>query len=105
MTIQPQHTPLPWKNHNRIDLITDNEEVIGTLKGFSFTDAQDEANAAFIVRACNNHYKLIDLLSDALPFVENAIGDETYKQHKVKALIAEIRDAVELYEAQAKEET
>jgi len=62
--IETKHTELPWeleqteKNTNNLDiLIKTNDE-----KWVSWS--YKESNAEFIVRACNNHYKLLDTLKD-----------------------------------------
>jgi len=64
------HTKLPWKRESR--LISGDGTSIGCVwypcreededlyKETSDDRAEAEANAEFIVKACNNHYKLLE---------------------------------------------
>ncbi len=61
------HTPLPWRigvrtAHSKRDIYGPKGELV-TLSDAVFTSLEEaQANAAFIVRACNNHYDLIAAL-------------------------------------------
>lgn len=66
---QAQHTPLPWKQH------TGNGKTYANVRGAddrwvadcgSRSDDIAQANAAFIVRACNCHDDLLAALQNAL---------------------------------------
>lgn len=73
-----EHSPLPWKvdmthRGDQIFVDADGEEL-----GYLYTnDGADEptwlpveANAAFIVRACNSHAALVEALTKALELLE-----------------------------------
>lgn len=76
----PAHSPLPWfataKNSIKTDLrrygLREDAGIYiasvmgGPTSGPRFPDTlgEVEANAEFIIHACNNHYKLRDTLSD-----------------------------------------
>ena len=74
-----KHTPLPWK------LITDPNEWAAwdcvevapcryiLTEGRSLEEAQ--ANAEFIVKACNAHYDLVEACEDALEALQNDVGE------------------------------
>lgn len=79
MTQERDHSPLPWyavKNSAFYDIVLENVEnspmgvamVIGCPAKIHRRDLSaddvEKANAAFIVRACNNHYKLVEALRD-----------------------------------------
>lgn len=78
MTQEVKHTPLPWKQNNVGDVVSGKTVILETY------DNQDEANAAFIVRACNAHYALIEALEGLLKEM-NGYGDE---EHEAKAIAA-----------------
>ena len=73
------HTPTPWtyiasncSNFVHIETDTDHSTIATLAKG---TKSQKEANAAFIVRACNAHDAMIHALNEFLevgPYVSNA---------------------------------
>ena len=81
MTDTPAHTPLPWVidptypsevQTSQLESITScwHEQAVGqeiTVTGVlpcSLTESA--ANAAFIVRACNSHYQLVEVLRGLL---------------------------------------
>ena len=43
------------------------------------------ANAAFIVKACNNHYQLLKLLTTAYDLVEESISDTKQYDYEARA--------------------
>ena len=66
-----QHTVTPWTSHNRLKsalpgtmLITGESGEIGVCRVMDGSNT--EANAAFIVRACNSHQALVDACKRAL---------------------------------------
>lgn len=80
--IEPKHTPTPWN----VEKITGNKETIFWLQANGsniFTSAnsatiyagEDEANAAFIVRAVNSHDEMIASLKDILSRFKSCIAD------------------------------
>ena len=93
MTDTPAHTPLPWRVCPSFpaDIQADGTEIascfeekhIGqtwTIEGpITVSYGEHKANAAFIVRACNSHYALVEALREArdqiLTFA-NARGSE-----------------------------
>ena len=74
MTTQHKHTALPWKQGIiKTDVViryeTDNGSYEADIARCNTTlpnpKETDQANAAFIVRACNNHYQLMKVLKKA----------------------------------------
>ena len=70
-----QRTPGPWKvryekSRDRFVLSGTHDNIgdFGCFKGYEVDgvtgEGEDEANAAFIVRACNNHDALVSALQD-----------------------------------------
>jgi len=70
MTDTSAHTPGPWVI-DKYGSVTHGRECV-SANGFSMVmspgDGQNEAkaNAAFIVRACNSHYQLVESLREAI---------------------------------------
>lgn len=71
--MKPQHTATPWKLHvdgkNILGAGSDKRFIAETSELLSefanpYGDTTHLANAAFIVRACNNYQKLIEALKD-----------------------------------------
>ena len=59
-----KHTDLPWVHDRKINVYSDDAtgSIIATAGGFHWApspESEQEANAAFIVKACNNHYQLL----------------------------------------------
>lgn len=58
-----EHTPIPWHVTESIDIRRCPDSFICTCNGYSDGSAiwfeQDQANAEFIVRACNSHKDLV----------------------------------------------
>jgi len=75
-----KHTPTPWsfqpyKSEYRGDregfsIRALDGKVIAAARGSTRTEEEKEANAAFIVRACNAHEKLVSELRVALLRIE-----------------------------------
>lgn len=89
MTDTPAHTPLPWRVCPSFpaDIQADGTEIascfeekhIGqtwTIEGpITVSYGEHKANAAFIVRACNSHYQLVEALENANTLLTKAFGD------------------------------
>ena len=91
MTDTPAHTPGPWESQPLETGDDAGVSIIGSdLGGLvcaslpwpSEIDSGDysrvEANAAFIVRACNSHYQLVDALREAIDAIEDDRGLDDY---------------------------
>jgi len=57
-----KHTELPWKAFKDGQIQDENQRVIIWATGFSTKNGSARKNAAFIVKACNNHYRIKDSL-------------------------------------------
>jgi len=67
--MKTEHTPLPWKRFNLTDIFPDDDDTYGTKH---IADCQpdnpnnrmeiheQDANAEFIIRACNSYYDLLE---------------------------------------------
>lgn len=55
-------------------------------------DSSDAANAAFIVRACNSHYALLDALKEARGYISN----DVLHRPKAAALVRKCDAAIRL---------
>lgn len=69
-----KHTELPWHYQEDSDTYT---HIIRDPSGSRIvaqfrqdTSGLPEANAAFIVKACNNHYTLLEALKDLMPVLQ-----------------------------------
>ncbi len=91
MTDTPAHTPLPWAAQPLETGDDAGVSIIGSdLGGLvcaslpwpSEIDSGDysrvESNAAFIVRACNSHYSLVEALREAIDAIEDDRGLDDY---------------------------
>lgn len=94
-----EHTPGPWtvakRNSKLVSLISANSEGGDANGGVYVAKTQgpdSDANAAFIIRACNSHYDLIEALREARAALH---------QHYVD-WDGEPEDAVPLQDARAK---
>lgn len=58
----PKHTPAPWHAEN--GTIYSQYATIGSAHGKTRNDAENDANAAFIVRAVNAHDALVEALEE-----------------------------------------
>ena len=57
-----KHTKLPWAIHNGGHIQNDDIEVIVWGSGLASKNRLN--NSRFIVKACNNHHKLLDALKE-----------------------------------------
>lgn len=70
-------TPVPWMVDWRSirratpDADSGAQPVLCTLGSEETSDSEDEANARFIVLACNSHYDLLQALRAVLPWAED----------------------------------
>lgn len=101
---QGEHSPLPWRGEriNGAILLKDAEDHSIAEVWSSFIDSIDDANAAFIVKAVNNHEKLVAALREVRQMnqyivelsdkarVENARQQAT---QAIKAIDAALADA------------
>ena len=102
MTDTPAHTPLPWHvveydagdcahyDHNGPcpGIFPDDKYDTCVIHWDGFKQQywssangdqrQIKANAAFIVRACNSHYQLVDALREAIDAIEDDRGLDDY---------------------------
>ena len=91
-----EHTPIPWKVVKRVTsdclgIDSTNGTVVATT-GYS---AKMEANAALIVRAVNNHAKLLTVLEGLIAQEETRLGawriTDTQHLDHARAVIEEAR--------------
>lgn len=70
------HSKLPWKVGilgEYTPYIYNKDVGIADITSLGFADNKEPtANAEFIVRACNNHYKLVEACKDILDIVQFA---------------------------------
>lgn len=75
MTRKIKHTPLPWRVSDRSEIrikATVNGERTTLAEVFSKENKED---AIFIVRACNNFYKMIQLLEEIRKYMAPEISE------------------------------
>ena|SRR3990167_7559750 len=66
----PAHTPTPWRIATKLPLgglgitDTDTDGMLAVAAAYGDTPEEEQANAAYIVRACNSFEALVDALSD-----------------------------------------
>ena len=66
------HTPTPWKIENDWIVSEDGTvDVSPVTDSLMLSDGECEANAAFIVRCCNNHETALSLLNSAMEETQN----------------------------------
>jgi len=82
--LRADHSPLPWRSRDAA--IFDGFDRIATLFGDHCSFETDHANAAFIVRACNAHYQMLEALKCAEAILD--IEDRGPTLQKVRAAIA-----------------
>lgn len=88
---QPHHTPTPWKVNLRFRNNLPNDYVItnGKWGSFAIASSDNEADAAFIVRAVNAHEELIALVKALMPFAmeQNNLLQEAGEDHDLLELL------------------
>ena len=85
-----KHTKTPWKIRAGGEVGTD-EEMTAAI--FPVTGEENKANAAFIVRAVNNHEQLLDLTIKAYNFLRIELGKDA-------ELVKLLREAIKQAEAE-----
>lgn len=72
----PKHSPLPLcvceDNAKRTLIVATNKDGMMAAQAYGDTLEEAEANAEFIVRACNSHYELIRHLENAMVLLRTA---------------------------------
>lgn len=93
--VEVKHTPLPYNishNDDNGDIVVrakDNNTIVANVEAdyynpYGNDNKTIEANAAFIVKACNSHYTLLEALKEALIVIER-MSDEYSKVAKKHA--------------------
>lgn len=101
---QPKHSTLPWEidwHADRVGIKAKNWHVfLITDKGRLIPSVED---TRFIIRACNNYYKLLKALKDARTALQNVpeVGQKYDQQHSYTHVQAclDIEEAIENAEA------
>lgn len=87
-TPEVKHTPLPWNAHSNnnddyIDIDSSGTRITSIPLVSVLDNEESEANAAFIVKACNSHYTLLEALKEMVNEYEIfADVPEDYKELK-----------------------
>jgi len=95
----PAHTPLPWKPSDSGIGIWSAGEPLGKNKIISICSCdavsrpkdENKANADFILRACNNHYELLQALETLLASLETNEQPGEADLYPVRTAIAKAR--------------
>lgn len=97
---EPMHTPLRWvQGQDGTSVISASGHDVAKCYGDTIEEAK--ANAVFIVRACNNHQRLVKALQDTRDWLESfSVPPSSTIAEKEEAL-AVIRTAI----ADAEKET
>ena len=76
-----KHTELPWRINKRASMLVEaNNRSVCSTGGYSNISEGDavydenQANAAFIVKACNNHYQMLEQLKSFSWFIEKQVN-------------------------------
>jgi hypothetical protein len=86
-----EHTPTPWPKPEYGNDVGPNDEGFWEFWEIDGVGRFDiEANAAFIVRACNAHDQLVTALTDCVAVI---VGDTSGPQ-QVQGIVAEARAAL-----------
>lgn len=100
-----QHTPTPWTLKQGREIIHEfktkddaynggsSEWLVATVKehGDPTMSAEDRANAAFIVKACNHHAELVDALENLLEDLKVTAFYEWPNAKKARAILAKVQ--------------
>lgn len=104
-----KHALIPWQSEIRRDMDSisiyaddgkegDIAEVVLKSRGGVYddrTDAEQEANADFILKAVNNHQHLINALTAMTEFVREQLDDDAIDLDCFPGLIDSVNDAEE----------
>lgn len=87
-----KHTPTPWKASLRFQNNLPNDYVItdGKWGGIAIASSDNEANAAFIVRAVNSHEELLTALKIAVFELSVKSGDK----NRIKNAVDRAKQAI-----------
>lgn len=89
-----KHTELPWATGSIGELQEDDElefcRLYGPGENVTICDAWSEANAEFIVKACNAHYGLIEALK-----MIASIGRKHFDSYESSVFAKIAREAIE----------
>lgn len=85
-----KHTPGPWAvdNSRLFPVITDETGKLFIGKTHGETTAEMDANAVFIVRACNSHYDLLEAAKMGLSVLESEEGSDKTQGDIMRSAIA-----------------
>ena len=87
-----KHTPIPWKMNDYGELRgADGKQIVVSALGIAHSCVKSdigEANTAFIIRAANNHDRLMEILRIA---VEETRANSTNWVQDAAALLSEIK--------------
>lgn len=109
---QASHSELPWENGRQFPVVfdADGREILSCHDHLREREAEAEANAAFIVRAVNAFYPLVEVLQEANAAINAAFAqadaeardhDKAADRHDriVRAFREKVRAALKLTEA------
>lgn len=71
---ESKHTKLPWHVHHRNPLVLQAADGNIALMNLARPSEESEANAAFIVTACNSHAELVEALEEATWLMREALA-------------------------------
>jgi hypothetical protein len=88
--VSPQHTPTPWKVGRNLDhglaIFTDQPTIRELVAAFK-NGTVSEADAAFILRACNVHEQLFTALDELIQAIDqgDSISAEEFGESLTEA--------------------
>jgi hypothetical protein len=90
MTEKAEHTELPYIRKGGIVISAKHYDHVAVSAMNRETKGRMEANAKFIVRACNSHYKLLEACKEFVRFAElpNTVKRGDYIRYQMKAIDA-----------------
>ncbi len=84
---KPSHTPTPWRVFDvltDIEIVTDQPTAAATISIVQFKGQRNaQADAAFIVRACNAHDVLFDALKDLVERERSEAADSGFSDDEM----------------------
>jgi hypothetical protein len=94
---EKKFTPILWVFDGYNILADEGKTIVTTVDGSCRHSDTDEANAALIVKAVNNHEKLVDMLQEIMKYsaatlARDTSGFQLMRPHyeKAQALLTEI---------------